>query len=374
MTSHVIEIISRSNLQNLIPSGVARITDLKSVSSYTWIDTPTPTIAVPGSPRFWSPPATDVRLPKDAGLYYATENAARLPGSPMAPLFAALFTTNPSFDIRPIDVISDRNFIRRLLWFVNPGSDGDADEPFITKLELVGNTLLFGRHETAVTRHVAQNEYHGHGYEFEKSYTTQQIAGSTSHYSIISYRFCGLNMMIRCQTDAFASSKRGADAAREGFFDPLDSRTLPPRKRTEPTADTSLKKVKVLKKGKTIPLESIVEIMTCAQVRSLEFDDIAPQLWMSQTPKLVRAYHYGGLFSKPGVEYVGFKVQKWERENQHDLETLGALIEKIIAVMKGCGGGCGKLQYDVATASLIIFRNKDETGMLPEDLYPKWNE
>ncbi|KAG6101925.1 hypothetical protein E4U30_000702 [Claviceps sp. LM220 group G6] len=370
MASHIIGTISRSDLQHLIPSDAARITNLKSVSSYSWIDTPTPTIAVPGSPRFWSPPDIDVRLPKDSGLYYVTENAARLPGSPVAPLFAALFTTNPSFDVRPLDIISDRNFIRRLLWFVNPGSDGDAAEPFTMKLELVGNTLLFGRHETAVTRQIAPNRYHGYGYEFEKAYTTKQIADSTSHYSIISYRFCGLNMMIRCQTDGFASMKRGTDVSCGGFLD----RFIPPRERAEPTADISLKEVKVMKKGKTIPLESIVEIMTCTKLRSLEFDDIAPQLWMSQTPKLVRAYHSGGLFSKPGVEYVGFKVQKWERENQYDLGTLGALIEKIIAVMKGCGGGYGILQYDVATASLIIYRDEDGTGMLPEDLYCKWDE
>ncbi|KAG5972506.1 hypothetical protein E4U58_006508 [Claviceps cyperi] len=367
MASHIIGTISRSDLQHLIPSGAARITDLKSVSSYTWIDTPTPTIAVPGSPPLWSPPIIDHRLPKDIGLYYVTENAARLPGSPVAPLFAALFTTNPFFDVRPIDIISDRNFIRRLLCFVNPGLDGDA---FTMKLELVGNTLLLGRHETAVTRHIAPNSYGGYGYEFEKAYMTKQIAGSTSHYSIISYRFCGLNMMIRYQTDGFTSMKRGTDVHRKGFLDQF----IHPRDRTEPTADISLKKVKVLKKGKTIPLESIVEIMTCAQVRLLEFDDIAPQLWISQTPKLVRAYHQRGLFSKPGVEYVGFKVQKWERENHHDLETLGALIEKIIAVMKGYGGGRGILQHDVATASLIISRDEDETGMLPEDLYSKWDE
>ncbi|KAG6161291.1 hypothetical protein E4U51_007219 [Claviceps purpurea] len=78
------ETILRSDLQQLITYETARITNVKSVSSYSWIDTPTPTIAVPGSPPFWSPPIIDHRFPKDTGLYYITENALRLPGSPMA--------------------------------------------------------------------------------------------------------------------------------------------------------------------------------------------------------------------------------------------------------------------------------------------------
>ncbi|KAG6023003.1 hypothetical protein E4U19_004647 [Claviceps sp. Clav32 group G5] len=124
MAPHVIGTISRSDLEHLKPSGAANITDLKCISSYSWIDAPTPTIAVPGSPPLWSPPATDVQLPKDSGLYSMAENAVRLPGSPMAPIFRATFTTNPSFDVRPIDVISDRHNIRKLLSFIDPGSEG----------------------------------------------------------------------------------------------------------------------------------------------------------------------------------------------------------------------------------------------------------
>ncbi|KAG6025705.1 hypothetical protein E4U19_003000 [Claviceps sp. Clav32 group G5] len=367
--------ILRSDLQHLITYETARITNVKSVSSYSWIDTPTPTIAVPGSPPLWSPPIIDHRLPKDTGLYYITENAVRLPGSQMAPMFTALSITNPSFNVQSVDVISDRNNIRKLLSFIKPGLDGDLNKQFTIKLELVGKTLLLGRRETAVTRYIEPNSFRGYGHEFEKAYTTSQIGGSTSHYGIVSYRFCGLNFMIRYQTDGFVSTQ-SADSAREALSERLEFPTPSSVNRLPPTVDPSLKEVMVLRKGHSVPLESILEIKTRANVGSLEFNDVAPQLWVSQTTKLVRAFHAQGSFFKPQVEDVSAQLKEWELDSQEDLKMLGALIDKIITVVKGCEScdGRGILRYDVATGSLIISRDEGNERMLPEDWYSKWDE
>ncbi|KAG5972507.1 hypothetical protein E4U58_006509 [Claviceps cyperi] len=358
--------ISRFDLQHVITCETARITNVKSVSSYSWIDAPTPTIAVPGIPPLWSPPIIDHRLPKDTGLYYIAENTVRLPGSPMAPMFTALSITNPSFNVQSMDVISDRNNIRKLLSFIRPGTDGDVNEKFTIKLELVGKTLLLGRCETAVTRYIAPDSFRGYGHEFEKAYTTNQIGGSTSHYRIISYRFCGLSFMIRYQTDGFVNTQR-ADSAREALSERLESPTPSSVNRTRLTVDPSLKEVMVLRKGHSVPLGSILEIKTRAQVRSLEFDDIAPQLWVSQTSKLVRAFHAKGSFSKPQVEDVSTRLKEWELNSQEDLKMLGALIDKMVTVVKECDGR-GILRYDVATESLIISRDEGNERMLPEAL------
>ncbi|KAG6022624.1 hypothetical protein E4U40_004487 [Claviceps sp. LM458 group G5] len=367
--------ILRSDLQHLITYETACITNVKSVSSYSWIDTPTPTIAVPGSPPLWSPPIIDHRLPKDTGLYYITENAVRLPGSQMAPMFTALSITNPSFNVQSVDVISDRNNIRKLLSFIKPGLDGDLNKQFTIKLELVGKTLLLGRRETAVTRYIEPNSFRGYGHEFEKAYTTSQIGGSTSHYGIVSYRFCGLNFMIRYQTDGFVSTQ-SADSAREALSERLEFPTPSSVNRLPPTVDPSLKEVMVLRKGHSVPLESILEIKTRANVGSLEFNDVAPQLWVSQTTKLVRAFHAQGSFFKPQVEDVSAQLKEWELDSQEDLKILGALIDKIITVVKGCEScdGRGILRYDVATGSLIISRDEGNERMLPEDWYSKWDE
>ncbi|KAG6025707.1 hypothetical protein E4U19_003002 [Claviceps sp. Clav32 group G5] len=346
MAPLTIETIPRSGLPSLVTSDAAHITNVKSVSSYSWIETPTPTIAVPGSPPLWSPPATDVQLRKDSGL--------------------AIFTTNPSFNIRSIDVISDRNNIRKLLSFINPIFNRDG-EPFT-----ISNTLLMCRHETAATEYIGPHEFRGYGHEFEKAYTTNQIEGSAGHFRIISYRFCGMNFMIRHETDGFVSvspSKQVGYAERPYFVSQHSRNEV-----ASPAVGSGhLQMVTVLKKGKTVPLESILEIKTRALTRSLHFAEVAPQLWVSQTPKLVRAHHDRGCFREQQVEDVSDEVQQWERENQGTLRTLGALIGKIIAVMKGCGG-CGTLRYDVATASLIISRDEGGSGMLPEDLYSRWDD
>ncbi|KAG6106665.1 hypothetical protein E4U13_007332 [Claviceps humidiphila] len=373
MVSRRNTVIWRSDLQDPEPSAAAHITDVKNVSSYSWIDTSTPTIVVPGTPPLWNPPVTDVPLPKDSGLYSIEENAVRLPGSPMAPMLRAIFTTNPSFDVRSIDVISDRHNIRKLLSFIDPGSDKYNGEKFTIRLELVGHTLLLCRHEKVMTRYIGRNQYLGHAFEFIQAYTTSQIDDSAGHFWIVSYRFCGLNFLICHEPDGFVSPESAADVAYEGLLNRPKSPTRSRNQRPPSTADSGLKNVIVRHKGEAVPLESLFDIKTRAKGKGLHFRHIAPQLWLSQTSKLVRAFHEVGCFQKPRVEDVGEKLKRWELDNQENLRKLGALIGRIITVMKGRGGR-GILRFDVKKGSLIISRDKDESGMLSEDLYSKWDE
>jgi hypothetical protein len=58
---------------------------------------------------------TPRQLKKDSGLVYVAQNAARHPESPLEPLFRALYIENPSFDISSVNIVSDRNDIRKLV-------------------------------------------------------------------------------------------------------------------------------------------------------------------------------------------------------------------------------------------------------------------
>lgn len=142
MASTTIIEISRLDLQDLSTPPLASITDVKHLSSYNWIEAPTPTIAVPGSPPLWSAPRVPQQLKKDSGLIYIAQNAARHPDSPLEPLFRALYITNPSFDIRSIDVVTDRNNIRKLLSFINPGSTRNGLETFTINIEVTKYNIL----------------------------------------------------------------------------------------------------------------------------------------------------------------------------------------------------------------------------------------
>ena len=159
MASTTLAEISRSDLLNFNAPTLASITDLKHLSSYNWIEAPTPTIAVPGSPALWSALSTPRKLDKDSGFFYIAQNAARHPESPLEPLFRALYITNPSFDIRSIDVVTDRNNIRKLLSFVNPNSSKDRLEAFTINIEVAKNTTIFCRADTATQEFIHPHEF-----------------------------------------------------------------------------------------------------------------------------------------------------------------------------------------------------------------------
>ncbi|PSS18279.1 hypothetical protein M430DRAFT_275708, partial [Amorphotheca resinae ATCC 22711] len=321
----------------------ASITDVTHLSSYNWIEACTPTIAVPGSPPLWSPPSVPRQLKKDSGLIYIAQNAARHPDSPLEPLFRALCIANPSFDIRSIDVVTDRNNIRKLLSFINPAMTRNGLETFTIKIEVTKNTAIFCREETATHEFIKPYEFRGYGHEFEKAYTTSQISASTGHHRIISYRFSDLNFIVRYETDGYVDTGTSIPASNsnEPENDSLSSMlgflSLSPPNGL-PSTTPAVSKLTVKEEGQMVPLESILEVKTRVFHNPLKIQDIVPQLWVSQTPKLVRAYHHKGTFQLPEVEDVAAEITKWEEANQRDLRKLAALIKKILKVVKGCDG------------------------------------
>ncbi|KAI6263867.1 hypothetical protein MCOR34_011940, partial [Pyricularia oryzae] len=151
--------ISFSSLDTINLPVNARITEFSHLASYNWIERPTPTIAVPGSPAEWSPPTGPTRLKKDTGYFYTAQNLARRPESPLEPLFCAMLLTDPSVDLRSINVVTDRNNIRKLLSFVEPRNGKNGAEDFVINIEIVGKTALFSREEKEARRYIAPNEF-----------------------------------------------------------------------------------------------------------------------------------------------------------------------------------------------------------------------
>ncbi|SPO01833.1 uncharacterized protein DNG_04506 [Cephalotrichum gorgonifer] len=367
MSPTIVAEISRQDLGFLDTPSTAVISEVTLLSSYNWVEAPTPTIAVPGSPHLWSPPAPR-RLPKDSGLVYIAQNAARHPESPLEPLFRSLYISNPSFDIRSTDVISDRNNVRKLLSFIDSTSSRDGLIEFTIKIELVGDTVMLCRDEVKTYDVIGPDEFRGFGHEFEKVYTTSRVKGSTGHYRIISYRFGGLTFIIRHETDGFVDNLPSNADHLSSLISALSlsSANAP----SLPAGPGS--KLTVKKDGQIVSLESTLEIKTRAHHKPLPFAEAAAQLWVSQTPKLVRAYHKSGTFQPPTVEDVGSKISKWENDNQGHLRKLSGLLSKVLRVVKAGGkGGNWTLKYDSSGDKLVIWKIEDQK-MLPDDLYAKW--
>ncbi|CAK47955.1 hypothetical protein M747DRAFT_317254 [Aspergillus niger ATCC 13496] len=187
MTSIRIASISRMDLEGHEETAPS-ITDVKHLSSYNWMESVTPTIAIPGCPPLWPPPKV--------------QNAARHPESPLEPLFRVLYTTHPSFDIGAVDLVTIRNNIRVLLSFINPSLSKYRLEPFTIEFEITGKTAVFCRAETETVKNIRLGAVAGFGHEFEKAYTRNQVDRSTGHHRIINYSFDGLRLIVCYETEA----------------------------------------------------------------------------------------------------------------------------------------------------------------------------
>ncbi|KAL8720312.1 MAG: hypothetical protein Q9225_002799 [Loekoesia sp. 1 TL-2023] len=259
MASTTLAKSSRLDLSDLSTPPLASITDLKHLSSYNWIEAFTPTIAVPGSPPLWSAPGAPRQLKKDS-----------------------CSSTSPKMQLATRTV---------------------------TK-----NTAIFSREETAIHEYIGPGEFRGYGHEFEKVYTTSQISGSTGHPRIISYRFGDLNFIVSHETDGYVDlgtripSSNGKDPESDSLSRMLGDWSLSPINGPPVTAPTG-SKLTIKKEGQVISPESTFEIKKGVSHKPLEFQEVAPQLWVSQTFKLVLAYHYKGTFQRPEVEDVATPIK-----------------------------------------------------------------
>ncbi|KAJ9412273.1 hypothetical protein QL093DRAFT_2108666, partial [Fusarium oxysporum] len=107
--THLLRFVSYARRQWSCPN--PSITEFRHLASYNWIESPTPTIAVPGSPAKWSPPRGPIQVKKGTGYFYAAQNVARHPESPLEPLFRALLLTDSLVDLRSVGVVTGRNNI-----------------------------------------------------------------------------------------------------------------------------------------------------------------------------------------------------------------------------------------------------------------------
>ncbi|KAK3682040.1 hypothetical protein B0T22DRAFT_521087 [Podospora appendiculata] len=362
--------ISRSDLANFLPVTPAKITDFETLASYSWWDKPTPTISVPGSPPLWSPPSTARRLEPDSGAVYIDQNAARCPASPLEPLFRAVLIEKPDFSLSDVDLVTDRNNVRKLLRFVQASS---SCKQFQIRVEVVTGdygdddktTALFTRVEPKTMDFV--QEFRGYGRNFEKAYTKPPSAfgRATGYYRIAGFNFGGMRCVVRSETDAYVG---GSNMKVQGVDDSLSdapgglSLSGPEKMASGLTVLRSGDKVKVA-------ASSTLKIKTRAASRTLDMDDVSPQLWISQTPKLAVGYHHGGLFNNVQVRDMTDEILRWEAANQGDLRKLAGLLAEIIRVVKQAADRQAVVEY--AGGSTLRIIASDGKPALPEDLYTK---
>ncbi|KAH6656269.1 geranylgeranyl pyrophosphate synthetase [Truncatella angustata] len=366
------EKISRSEAHHAIPSGRVSIDNVKHLASYNWLEKPSPTIVVPGSPNLWLAPEGLRRVKKDSGHIYINQNAARHSDSPLEPLFQALNTTMPSYDVFSADVVTDRNNLRKLFEFAGRDKPAHELEPFTMEVEVLGNTAFVSRVETSNSDTIQPDQFRGFGHEYGKAVTQIQVQGSTGHYRIISYNLGGLNFIIRHELQGFVD-----DDLISSVPDSLVKQTdqLPRKMDCLSIADrhsfaSTPIPLTVQELGRNVPIEQTLAIKTRGLHRDLTINELAPQLWISQTPKLVRAYHEKGTFRPTHPEDISKQIKEWENNSQERLNIFITLIRKILEAVKRIGGRA-TVKYDIQHDELAI-SELSTRSLLPEDIRSKW--
>ncbi|KAL2840878.1 hypothetical protein BJY01DRAFT_236580 [Aspergillus pseudoustus] len=299
------------------------ISDVKNLCSYRWIESRVPIIAVP-----------------DSGPFYIAQNAARHPDSPLEPLFRALYTNRPSFDIHSVDLVSDRNNIWKLMSFVNPSLERDKLEVFTIEVEVTQDTSIFCRVETATFEVIGPNMFKGYRSEFEEAYATEIVENG------------GMRILLRYETDGYIQSP--VEDNEEASSMPEPHRLLSSK---PPYAASDQSALMIKEEGRqAVAPDSILEIKT-----------------LSQTLNLVRAYHNHGLFDYPNVETVADKLIEWEESHHADLAKLTALIKTIISVVKE-NGGKAFVRYNEERDKLAVWKDDNRKKLLPDDLYARFEK
>jgi len=138
---------------------VGAVEHVTPIASYHWMDTVTPTIAVPGnaavpphsgvelnraspgSPAVWVDRKLPLTCGQDKGMVYVNQAAFRCPDSPLTPLVECVRYWKPEFDFGTMDIVTDRNNLRKLLAW----AQGSFTQ-FRIDLQRVGKgTVLFMR-------------------------------------------------------------------------------------------------------------------------------------------------------------------------------------------------------------------------------------
>lgn len=125
----------------------------------------------------------------DSGSHFVDQNGARMADYPMLPLFAAADAIHDNkkapVDWPAVDVISDRNGLRKLLRWLNP-SPGREVRDFRIDVELVGaKTVVLNRWEGRSREPPTGKSY---GFAFEAA-TSRAAPGcpSSGHHRAITY-------------------------------------------------------------------------------------------------------------------------------------------------------------------------------------------
>ncbi|TFY75225.1 hypothetical protein EWM64_g8787 [Hericium alpestre] len=346
------------------PGMITQIENLEYVGSYSWADEDSPTIIVPGPPRWRNRPLPFTLRP-DRGARFKDQNSFRMPSSVLLPLMKAVDIVGKEIDWPAIDFVTDRNGLMKLMEWIEKGPRCST---FRIDMELVGErTVLFNRFETN-TKDIARGNTFGFIFEREATVPAPGCERATGHRRIVKYDFYGLKMMVRFEVDAYIAGDHGAGSenltttATENLADLLANVDI--------VSDTSPSpNLRIIRGGSEVPQDSIMTMETRSTKNDrYRWPDMYLKFYLSQTPWYFIGIHEDGKFITYRNHHVmGDGMAGRRRKVEKGLHRLGRALEMIQRVMVAHGTG-KRLSLLCEDGVLGVYEWVSNASCLPEDV------
>ncbi|KAK4903885.1 hypothetical protein LTR49_026569 [Elasticomyces elasticus] len=262
---------------------------------------------------------------------------------------------NPQRQLDDVDIIANRNSLRKLLDF----AAGRSQEPFRIDLHLVRQTLFLTRREKSVLIMTGgRRNTGGYGQNFEKTFTTP-VAGlesSSSHHRVTKYRLGFLICAVRFEIDAQYDDPNALDVQSDVARDLAAGRLYSRSSRCTPVPASRLAELKAKKK--------------------VQISQAMPQLWFGRTPYLITGKHVDGKVEGIICTHAAERFGGWEAQHQASLRRLVDLLAWLRDKVRGMKRERATLLYDESGSDLQMLEGSTERGgmeaVLPDDVIKKY--
>ncbi|KAK2755638.1 hypothetical protein CKAH01_17307 [Colletotrichum kahawae] len=328
------------------------------VCSYNWAVGPDENIHIPGFAAVFQNVDLPVAVPKDRGTFFVDQNAARVPEFPFAPLFRATASMNPTFRFDDVDILVNRNSLRKLL----DVSAGRRQDSFRVNLHLVHQTLVIERCERTARELISGSKNSGWGRNFERKFTKYPsgLEDSTAHHRALRYQLGDLTCVVRFEVDA-CYEKTGEGSGSESLEGAMGRLTV--EDSSEGIAAPSQ-----LPRQPPMAQEMAAEIKTAIKLKSPSA--YMPQLWFGRTPWLIIGQHENGTFGQLKINDTAALFTSWEEKHQVDLRKLVTVLARLReAVAEHGGSHCVAIYEKTAnTPEIKVYPSHVLRQAVPDDL------
>ncbi|KAF8342992.1 uncharacterized protein EI90DRAFT_3030988 [Cantharellus anzutake] len=384
---------------------VPSIINTQVIASYSWTDAEEPTILVPGALPVWQERSLPFSVPRDQGIQFIDQNAHRSELHPVLPLILSIRHISPRFDYGKINIITDRNGLRKLMSWAGKTAT-EPCEDFRIDVDVVGkdknSTVLLTRWEA---RNHEEQRY-GYGHNFLSAVTSEHwgCKGATSYSRILQYDFAGLTLLVRYSADAAltptersATASARADSDLDHLATQIASLNIGTSSKTATPSNNKTNSIEVIPtKHELSPQSSTIEIKsrTTRSYETFDWPHTLPQLFLSQTPYLYIGIHRQGYFERVVKHSMPISL-RWDAKGKaagdviradadmqkaldsakHALKDLGRLLERLreIALEYARTQSEGfRMVLLCESGKLSLYRRSSE-DKLPREVYDAFN-